>query len=397
MLKIASKFTGYGRSILLLSVIMLLSSLATNFIIPVWPIYIQSLGASMTELGLVFSVSNAVAAVLQIPSGWFSDKYGRRRLHAVGTLLAVFPPLLYTLAKSWFDLIPWVMLSGVSLGLYIPIRWSIVADVSTVQTYAKAYGWTNVAWLIGPTVSPLLGGLIADLSGVQAPFFACFTLMCLSFSLSLLLQETGRKNSPSSAQETAEDKPKVMSFLSVILIFSLANMLQGIGIEIFFPITPVFVMENFSVDYTFVGLLFAVGFGLASIVVQVPGGKWASGYSRKKITLIATMLSSPFYALFALSQGPVELFVFMFLSNAVLGISWPGYQALFMELTPSAKWGLANGIFATAWWVGMMIGAASSGVLWDAFGMVVPYYVSALFVFLSAIPVLFLKEPNRSA
>lgn len=392
----ASKFTVYGKSILLLSVIMLLSSLATNFIIPIWPIYIQSLGASMTELGLVFSVSNAVAAVLQIPSGWVSDKYGRRRLHAVGTFLAVFPPLLYTLAKSWFDLIPWVMLSGVSLGLYLPIRWAIVADVSTIQNYAKAYSWTNVAWLIGPTVSPLLGGLIADLSGIQVPFLACFMLMCLSFPLSLLLQETRRKDSPNSKQETAEDKPKAMSFLSAILIFSLINMIQGIGIEIFFPITPVFVMEKFAVDYTFVGLLYAVGFGLASIVVQVPGGKWASRYSRKKITLIATVLSSPFYALFALSQGPVELFIFMFLSNAVLSISWPASQALLMELTPSAKWGLANGISATTWWIGMMIGAAASGVLWDAFGMFVPYCVSALFVFLSAIPVLFLKEPNRS-
>lgn len=396
-MKIASKFTVHGRSILLLSVIMFLSSLATSFITPVWPIYIQSLGASMTELGLVFSMSNVVAAVLQIPSGWVSDRYGRRTLHAVGTFLGVFPPLLYTLAKSWFDLIPWVMLSGVSLGLYLPIRWSIVADVSTVQTYAKAYSWANVAWLIGPTVSPLLGGLIADLCGIRVPFLACFALMCLSFPLSLLLQETRRKGSPSLTYKTADDEPKAMSFLSVILLFSLINIVQGIGIEMFFPITPIFVMESFQVDYTFVGLLYAVGFGLASIIVQVPGGKWATRRSRKKIMLITTVLSSPFYALFALSQNPVELFIFMFLSNAVLNISWPAVQALLMELTPSAKWGLVNGISATTWWVGMMVGAAASGVLWDAFGMFVPYYVSALFVFLSAIPVLFLREPSRYA
>ena len=393
----ASKLRVYGRSILLLSVIMLLSSLATNFITPIWPIYIQSLGASMTELGLVFSASNAVAAVLQIPSGWVSDRYGRRTLHAVGTLLGIFPPLLYTLASRWFDLIPWVMLSGVSLGLYLPIRWSIVADVSTVQTYAKAYSWANVAWLIGPTVSPLLGGLVADLYGIRVPFLACFALMCLSFPLSLLLQETKRKSSPSSTQETAEDKPKAMSFLSVILIFSLINMIQGVGVEMFFPITPVFVMESFQVDYTFVGLLYVVGFGLASIVVQVPGGKWASGYSRKKIMLITTVLSSPFYALFALSQHIVELFIFMFLANAVLNISWPASQALLMELTPSAKWGLVNGVSATTWWVGMMIGAAASGILWDSFGRLVPYYVSAFFVLLSVVPVLFLREPSRSA
>ena len=71
----------------------------------------------MTELGFVFSLSNAVAAAIQIPSGFLSDKYGRKRLHVLGTLLAAFPPLMYALANNWIDLVPWVMLSGFATGL----------------------------------------------------------------------------------------------------------------------------------------------------------------------------------------------------------------------------------------------------------------------------------------
>jgi len=389
------RLMAYGRNILLLSVIFALSSLATNLIFPLWPIYISLLGASMTEVGYVFSISYAVAAVLQIPSGIISDKYGRKRLHVVGTLVGVFPPLLYTFAKSWSDLIPWVILAGISMGLYAPIRWSIVADDSTVQTRAMAYSWINVAWLMGPTVAPLLGGVMADVYGIQTPFLWCFVLMGLTFPLTLLLPETRRKSSFNLAHTTV-DEPTSPTLLSVILIFTLINVIQGIGIGIFSPITPVFVKERFSLDLTFVGLLYAVGFGLASVVVQVPGGWLAGRYSRKKILMVTFALSAPFFSVFALSQNIVELFVFMFLLNVILNFSWPAFQALLMDLTPPARWGLMNGISATTFWAGMTMGSAVSGILWDTFGMFIPYYVSALAIFLSAVPALFLKEPSRS-
>ena len=63
-----------------------------------------------------------------------------------------------------------------------------------------------------------------------------------------------------------------------------------------------------------------------------------------------------------------------------------------MELTPLAKLGLMNGISSTTFWVGMMAGSVTSGVLWDSFSMFVPYYVAAIAFFMSVVPAVFLKE-----
>ncbi len=387
---------GYVRSILWLSFIFALSSLASGLISPLWPIYIRSLGASMTELGLVFSVSNAVAAVLQIPSGLLSDRFGRKKIHCVGTFLGVFPPLLYTFANNWADLIPWVILSGVSVGLYIPVRWTVVADISTTKTMATAYSWTNVAWLTGSTVGPLLGGLVADFYGIRAPFLVCFALMILSFPMVLLLRETVRRGPlKTDALEGSEGDLEPFPFLWVAFLFSAMNVIQGIGIGIFSPITPVFASVRFGADYALLGLLYAVGFGLASIVVQIPGGALANRYDRRKILIVTFMVSAPFYGLFATSRNLMELMVLMFLGNALLNISWPAFQALMMDLTSSMRRGLINGISATTFWLGMMLGSALSGLLWDTFGMEIPYYISALFMFLSAFPAFFLKEPRK--
>jgi MFS family permease len=90
-----------------------------------------------------------------------------------------------------------------------------------------------------------------------------------------------------------------------------------------------------------------------------------------------------------------ELIVFMFLSNAVLNFSWPAFQTLMMDATPSSKWGLVNGISATTFWIGQTVGNALSGILWDGWGMLAPFYASAFAIGLSALPLIPLKETKR--
>jgi len=177
-----------------------------------------------------------------------------------------------------------------------------------------------------------------------------------------------------------------------VALFSLINIVQGVGIGVTSPVIPVFVEKNFQVDYTFIGILYAIGFGVASIVVQIPGSKWSDLFDRRKVMFVTFAASAPFFLLFAYSRNTLELIVFMFLSNAILNASWLAFQTLMMEATPSSKWGLVNGISATTFWIGLMMGNALSGVLWDGWGWWAPFYASALAIGVSAVLPLFLKE-----
>jgi MFS family permease len=383
----------YGRNILILSIIFLVSSFAVDLITPIWPVYIRSsLGASMTELGFVFSVSNAVAAATQILSGFLSDKYGRKRLHIMGTLLAVFSPLMYALASNWLDLVPWVMLSGFAIGLYLPIRWVIVADVSSTETMASAYSWINISWLVGSTVAPFVGGIAADLFSIRIPFFTCFVLRLAVVPLTFLLQETRRKRQVKGVNYENEQADMIDKYLLTVVLFSLINIIQGVGIGVTQPAIPVFVVSNFQADFTFVGILYAIGFGFASIIAQIPGGKCSDLFDRRKVMVVTFIASSPFFLLFAYSRNTLELIVFMFLSRVILNLSWSPFQTLMMDATPSSKWGLINGVSAATFWMGALIGNAFSGILWDSWGMLAPFYVSSFAIGLSALLPLMLKE-----
>lgn len=388
----------YGRDILILAIVFLVSSLALNLVGPIWPIYItSSLGASMTELGLVFSASQAVAAVMQMLSGVLSDRYGRRWIHALGTLLAAFPPLMYVMANNWLDLVPWAMLAGFATGLYLPMRWAIVADVSSSKTMAKAYSWTNISWLIGSTVAPFIGGVVADLFGIRTPFVAYSLLIFAVFPLTLLMRETRRQPRTKGVDSARKEVDVTSGYLSVILLFSLINIVQGAGIGVTGPVIPIFVAGRFPVDYTFIGTLYAIGFGVASIAVQIPAAKCSDRFDRKKVMFVTFLASSPFFLLFAYSRNTLELIVFMFLSNAILNTSWPAFQTLIMEATPPARWGFVNGLSATTFWIGLMIGNAFSGVLWDNWGTLAPFYVSAIAIGASALLPLMLSETRTKS
>jgi MFS family permease len=385
------RFMTYGRNILILSIVFLVGSFATNLFSPLWPVYITSLNATMTEVGFIFSLSNAVAAVMQILSGFLSDKYGRKRIHVLGTLLAVFPPLMYALASNWTDLIPWAMLSGFSIGLYLPIRWAIVADDSSTAKMASAYSWTNISWLVGSAVAPFVGGVAADLLGIRFPFFACSMLILAVFPLTLLMKETRKPQPKADSQKNAKTNMN-SGYLFVMVLFSLINIAQGIGIGVTSPVISVFALSNFPVDYTFIGILYAIGFGAASIIVQIPGSRCSDLFDRRKVMFATFLASAPFFLLFAYSQNALELILFMFLSNAILNASWSAFQTLMMEATPSAKWGLVNGVSATTFWIGQMLGNALSGVLWDGWGAYAPFYASAFAIGSSAFLPLLLKE-----
>jgi len=389
--KVQSMKSGINRDIVIITCIFAFSNTASGMLSPIWPIYIVKLGATMTELGLIFSVVSIAASALQIPSGLLSDWFGRKRLHAIGVLLGVLPPAMYGYAGRWIELLPWSVLAGISTGLTTSIRWTIVADASSDEM-AKAYSWTIAGMLTGVTVGPFLGGFISDLYGIKSAFIACFILYSVTFLLSIMLRETRSIPREEPPMPTNDPKP----LMKIVMIFSATNIIQGLGFYLTMPVSPIFITTRFSIDYTQLGIIYALGSGLPSILIQFPGGRIADTYSRKKLIILTIIFSSPFTATIALSRNLIELMLSLVLNSLILNIAWPAYQALMMESTPPNRRGFINGISATTMWIGMTAGSALSGLLWESFGASSPFYAAAIIFPLSALPFISLDTEGQS-
>ena len=383
----------YGRNILILCGILVLNSFAINIATPFIPIYIKNLGSTMTELGIVFAIQKTLGALLQIPSGLLADRYGRKKIHALGVFLDIFPPIIYLLAKTWNDLIPGFMIAGIASGIYMPLRWTIVADDSTVKKRAAAYSWVYLATIIGGPVGSVIGGLIAEIYGIKSIFIVAFALLTTSFPLALIIRET-RKN-PADPKSREDDPPRINAtkgLASAVIVFSLINIAQGVGFGILQPTTSIFLVERFQVSLAIVGVVFAIGMSISSIIVQIPAGKIGDRYDRKKVMIIATIIAGLSYAAFTVSQDVLQFTVFMFIGYGAYRFAWPATQALVMDLTPPDRRGLVNGVVGTSFWIGVTLGSLLSGFLWQNISIFFPYYVVGLSFMASAAMMLLIKS-----
>ena len=68
-----------GRNLTLLFIINLITAVCIDMIIPLFPLFIKSLGASVFEISLVLFVQGLSSAVLMVPSGLLSGRYAGKR------------------------------------------------------------------------------------------------------------------------------------------------------------------------------------------------------------------------------------------------------------------------------------------------------------------------------
>ena len=74
---------------------MVLANIAGTMSRLLMPIYLTELGASVGQVGLVFTLASVVILALQVLGGWISDNIGRLRAIAIGSVggVAIMPPI----------------------------------------------------------------------------------------------------------------------------------------------------------------------------------------------------------------------------------------------------------------------------------------------------------------
>jgi MFS family permease len=75
------------------------------FHIPIIVLYWQDLGLSMFEIMLLQAAFSIAAVTLELPSGIFSDMYGRKRSLIIASFFSVVGISLYCVANSFFSLL----------------------------------------------------------------------------------------------------------------------------------------------------------------------------------------------------------------------------------------------------------------------------------------------------
>ncbi len=163
--------------------------LGATLILPILPLYaVEQFGGTILQAVLLDMAYYAAKFVAAPVLGQLSDRHGRRPLLLLSQTGTAASFALFLLAVPLGQMLdrsgPAVGLSGGLIVLYLArlldgftggntsIAQAYVSDITPEDERAQALGWLSAALGLGFILGPALGGILAGLFGLQAPFVA---------------------------------------------------------------------------------------------------------------------------------------------------------------------------------------------------------------------------------
>src|SRR4051812_1766476 len=124
----------------------------------------KDLGAGI-ELGAWIITSYLCATAVMAPlAGWLRRRYGAARLFPAGVGAFIAASLLCALAPSAPIMIVFRILQGMGAGIIAPLAQAILLDIHPPERHGRVMAQWGAALMVGPTLGPLLGGIITALA-----------------------------------------------------------------------------------------------------------------------------------------------------------------------------------------------------------------------------------------
>jgi MFS family permease len=253
----------------------------------------------------------------------------------------------------------------------------------------------NLSWPLGSLIAPTLAGVLESSYGWNLIFYVATMLYMVGVVPCLLLPTPSLRSS--KRQEVTPAREKLDStFFRPLIVFTLLNLFQGLGMGAVQSITPIYLTETFQISTAEVGLFISIGFGVTAILTQLPAGIVADKVGRKKFITACLGLTPPFFLLWTITDNLILLLLIQMVINGLWSMTWPATLSLLMEHTPKTRRGLASGFTQTGIMLGFTIGPYIGGYLWEVVGQLTPYYGAALFFTLCMPIIPFLREKEKN-
>ena len=381
---------GLKRDLWLLFALNIAIGFSAQFITPLFPLYLEGLGASEMEIGLVLSLASILATAMMIPSGLMMNRIGKKRTLLVSVGLAALPPLLISFLDDWRWVTPLYMIFSASFSFFIVSRMAMISESATPRNRATLFGVMNLAWPIGGLVAPTLSGFLVENFG-WAPIFQVTTLiMAASLIPTLRLEEPA---APIEVEQVPAKRPSIfdreyLPFMTLIFLFHfLAGMMEGmIG-----TVLPLFLKNQIMISESLIGLFFTAS-SILILVLQIPSGRLADRYGRKKVLVLSLL---PIPLLLGAWLFVDDWLVLLVLYAAVSGLrsmTWPSSLALLADFIPSELMGSALGVRMMSMRLGSTVAPVLAVYLYSNVGYRSPFLASAALVALSIVIALAFKE-----
>jgi len=358
----------------ILAVSLFAAMLGVGLVSPLLPLYAQDLGATGTQLGIIFAAYGISNSVLTPIMGRFSDRRGRKIFLVIGLLSYAIISLGYVWAGTISQLTLVRIIQGAAGAMVIPIALAYIGDLSPEGEEGKWMGYANAAFFSGFGIGPLLGGTLAERFGINASFYAMGSLCLSAFLIAVLFLPEIRQRKIGEKVHLSLKEMSASPMIRGLFSFRLVQAIARGGIMTFLPI---FAATSIGLGTTLIGILLTVNF-LPMIALLAPAGRLADKFNRKVLVISGNLLYLISVALIPLANTFWRQ-VWLTFPRAIGGaISMPAATALTVEEGRKFGMGSTISMLMMAMSVGMAIGPPLSGVIADSVDVSAVFYFGGI-------------------
>ncbi len=365
-----------------------LNDLGAEMIYSVWPLFVTGvLGASMSVLGFIDGLGEAIVSISQAASGYFSDRIKKRKPFVwIGYLFGAVSRIGYAFSTAWPQLVPLRIFDRAGKIRDAP-RDAIVADVSVHKNRGKNFGFLEMMDNLGAVAGITVSILFFTLLGYRNLFLLAAVPSVIGALLIIFFVK--------------DVKPKDDGIYKGFSLKSLDR-----NFRLFLMLSAVFALGSFS--YSFL-LIFAKEAGLEITLIPVLYlffmviasafsmyfGNLADSIGRKNVLTLSFIFWGLVCLTFVLFSGPVAI-VFAFLCYGLYkGAAMPVQKTFVSELAPTRYRASSLGAYKMAIGLCALPSSLIAGILWDQVNMYAPFYLSLGLTVLSLVLLFFVKEKKE--
>lgn len=356
------------RASLGLSGIYALRMLGLFIILPIFALYAEKLpgGESHFLIGVALGAYGLTQAMLQIPAGWLSDRYGRKPIIIIGLLLFAAGSFIAAAADDIYWIIAGRVIQGA--GAINAAVMALTADLTREEQRTKAMAMIGISIGITFSISMVLSPILYRLIGMPGIFALVGVLAFISIAVviwfipkpAITRFHTDTEANTSKLKEVLCNKELLRMDFGV---FTLHAILMSVFMQV-----P-FILRDLGLDAQHQWQVY-LPVMLLAFALMVPPIVIAEKKARMKQVFM-----------FSIGMAALAQLGILFLQHSVWGVAlslllfFSAFNVLeatqpsiVSKIAPLAAKGTAMGVFSSVQFLGAFFGSAMGGLLMQRYG-----------------------------
>ncbi|WP_394173442.1 MFS transporter [Thalassotalea litorea] len=364
-------------------------------ILPIFAVYGAELeGFNGLWLGLAIGAYGFTQALLQIPMGILSDKFGRKPIIYAGLVMFCIGSIVAAMSESVYGVVIGRALQG--MGAIASAVLALAADLSREEQRPKVMATIGMFIGVSFALAMVLGPVVADAFALSGVFWLTAILALGGMLVIKYIVPDAINVAPKGDSVAVPAKLKMMLVNPQLMRLNVGVFSLHLALTAMFVALPAMLVDlGFAANRHWQLYLPAL---LVAFVLMVPFMIWAIKKNKEKLVFCAAvlLLIACALALWVYQQSFIALVVTVVLFFVAFNYLEATMPSTLSRIAPAGDKGSAMGIFSTSQFFGAFVGGLAGGVVQMNYSQAGVFLFAALILVVWLLLALTMKMPAKA-